>query len=158
MGFSGGSGRVVRQFSSRLHVLQSRLVACTFRFCCCLVSLVLGTYAPNPWHRTMGAPRAHCRSDGRRLLSQRRLPSPSAHRISVGLLRLSKNWSPRCPESFCAKPALPFQHFCRHDAHLHHKKNHFWRLLAFWRLSQSRLGLVGAPLALRALFLGSRPA
>src|SRR5208283_130304 len=76
----------------------------------------------------------------------------------MGLLRASNHGNPRCPESFCAKPALPFLHFCRHDSHLHHKKNHFWGLLAFWRLSPSGLGLVCAPLALRPFFLGSRPA
>src|SRR5271157_3851074 len=76
----------------------------------------------------------------------------------MGLLRASNHGNPRCPESFCAKPALPFLHFCRHDSHLHHKKNHFWGLLAFWRLSPSGLGLVCAPLALRPFFHGSRPA
>src|ERR1700687_4466496 len=157
MGVSGDNGRMVRQLSPRLHVLQSGVVSCPVRLCGRAFSLVLGAYARGPRHLTVDPPRTYCRSDGRRLLSQRHFPPPASYRIPACVRVVSNDRNLRRPESFFPKPGLPPIYFRCYHPHLHHAQNYFWRLPAFWLLPQSCLGLVRPQLGFSPFFLGSWP-
>ena len=75
VGISRDAGHLVGEFSPRLHVLQSRLVARALGLRRRALPLVLGPHTSRPHDLAMADSGAHLRLDGRHLLSQWCFPS-----------------------------------------------------------------------------------